>query len=54
MDEECDRADRRPQALAVESVDVSLGVVPEALPRGRATTAAENGCLSFDILLIHV
>lgn len=38
----------------MEGVDVSVGVVSEALPGGGAKASKENGCLPADFLLFHV
>ena len=38
----------------MEGVDVSLGMVSQALPGGRAEAVAEDGRLSVDFLFVHV
>ena len=38
----------------MEGVDVSLGVVPQALPGRRAEAVEEDGRLSVDLLFIYV
>jgi hypothetical protein len=38
----------------MEGVDVPLGVVPKALSSRGEEVAEEDGCLSFDILFVHV
>lgn len=38
----------------MEGVDVSVGVVSEALPRGGEEAIEEDGRLSSDILFVHV